>query len=171
MADQRSRGKGYMEEADKVRTHVCVSVCGYVRDGSWAVMDGLAASHGRRAHTPLLHSQTRPDQPGPEAVRALQPEPKVRGRGGGLHQGRQLFQGESSTGGQPTARFDRLPPSIATLKAPLALPPKFQQVAKAWPEAAEAFSKAVDLHVKLGSTYDAANAAQEAANCFKNVSG
>lgn len=42
-------------------------------------------------------------------------------------------------------------------------------MAKAWPEAAEAFSKAVDLHVKLGSTYDAANAAQEAANCFKNV--
>ena len=42
-------------------------------------------------------------------------------------------------------------------------------MAKAWPEAGEAFSKAVELHVKLGSTYDAANAAQEAANCFKNV--
>ncbi len=42
-------------------------------------------------------------------------------------------------------------------------------MAKAWPEAGDAFSKAVELHVKLGSTYDAANAAQEAANCFKNV--
>lgn len=42
-------------------------------------------------------------------------------------------------------------------------------MAKAWPEAGEAFSKAVELHVKLGSTYDAANAAQEAAACFKNV--
>ena len=44
------------------------------------------------------------------------------------------------------------------------------QVAKAWAEAGDAFTKAVELHVKLGSTYDAANAAQEAATAFKNVS-
>jgi len=35
-------------------------------------------------------------------------------------------------------------------------------VAKAWAEGGEAFTKASELHVKLGSTYDAANAAQEA---------
>ncbi|EWM30136.1 alpha-soluble nsf attachment protein [Nannochloropsis gaditana] len=43
------------------------------------------------------------------------------------------------------------------------------KVAKAWAEGGGAFTKASELHVKLGSTYDAANAAQEAANCYKNV--
>lgn len=36
------------------------------------------------------------------------------------------------------------------------------KVAKAWAEGGGAFTKASELHVKLGSTYDAANAAQEA---------
>ncbi|GAB5030318.1 soluble nsf attachment protein alpha isoform [Nannochloropsis oceanica] len=43
------------------------------------------------------------------------------------------------------------------------------KVAKAWAEGGEAFTRASELHVKLGSTYDAANAAQEAANCYKNI--